>query len=241
MDENSSLPALIDDAMRQLDEARGIEGVLKMRDKAEALKVYAHKRNAAVGAQNQCALIVTLCERRIGHELRKARERGDIQPLGGNRFLGAAGTGTKPPSITDLGISRQSASEYQRLADVPEPVIRAAVDKATAESRPIRKREIMEAAVPKPRKAEPARQPLPEPKPHLRVVKSTLHDRAAQLCHLLARLSELSEEVDPEALRREFPHRLRQNYLRTLRPALGFLTRFDAAPDGEGANENAAG
>jgi hypothetical protein len=85
-------------------------------------------------------LVVLLAEARIGAELAAAQERGEVatrgNPTGANQHTGnARASGLSTPTLSDLGISSQRASEMRRLAEVGEQRIREEVRSATREAR----------------------------------------------------------------------------------------------------------
>jgi hypothetical protein len=72
---------------------------------------------------------VFLADARVGAELRKAQEAGQIASREDNLRIGpedrAADIGKV--KLSEIGIPRQRASEMKRLAEVGEPAIRAEV------------------------------------------------------------------------------------------------------------------
>lgn len=144
-----NLPALCDEAVRDLGEARDIASVLEIRNRAEAMRVYARKKDAALHAQNRCTQVVALCERRIGKELIEGKERGEIagqkdawrwrkDQIGDSNLV--------KPTLADLGLTANQSSDYQALARAPEKLIHETVVKANAENRPVSKTEMERAA-----------------------------------------------------------------------------------------------
>ncbi|MGA2066879.1 MAG: DNA methyltransferase [Thermoguttaceae bacterium] len=85
-----------------LDEAKGI------RDKAEALRVWAKQAKQAGEMERQCARIRLLAERRIGELLAATVKRGNPQ-LSSEVTIG----------LGKLGITRNQSSKWQALASVP--------------------------------------------------------------------------------------------------------------------------
>jgi len=80
---------------------------------------------------------VFLADARVGAELRKAQEAGQIASREDNLRIGpedrAADIGKV--KLSEIGIPRQRASEMKRLAEVGEPAIRAEVKRANDEGR----------------------------------------------------------------------------------------------------------
>ena len=63
MSEPLNVPATIDVIHRQLDQARDIESVLEIHDRAEALREYCRRHDGLMEAGNRLAGITALCER----------------------------------------------------------------------------------------------------------------------------------------------------------------------------------
>lgn len=59
---------------------------------------------AAREAQNQCTLVVFLADARVGAELRKAQEAGDIAGHGGDRSKVRA-SDLDPPTLSEISIA----------------------------------------------------------------------------------------------------------------------------------------
>jgi hypothetical protein len=114
------------DAMcRAIAEAHGIDEVKNIRDKAKALQAYA-RQIGNTEAEDQCYRIRMRAQRKAG-ELSK-----QIETASGVRTDLAAGGGevvTKQATLDDAGISRQQASEWERLSEVPEDQFEAALAK----------------------------------------------------------------------------------------------------------------
>jgi hypothetical protein len=161
MTENLNLPAEIDTIHRQLDEARDLETVREIKDRAEALRVYCQKHEGLLEAHNRLAGVIARCERRIGQELRQAEQTGQRQRVG------RPAKSSETPRISDLGLTYDQAAAYQDMASVEENVILDAIDRAGKEGREVTKKDIRKAvkeALGKPPKAPPAPPPpLVEP------------------------------------------------------------------------------
>jgi len=129
----------------RVDEAKDI------RDKALALEAY-YRQARNLDAEREAANVRLRAERRVG-ELLKELARATPQEVAQAGGLAKAATSTdetKQPSISEMarsrgpspyaaalseqGMSRQQASRYQALADIPEPVFEKALsgpEKAT--------------------------------------------------------------------------------------------------------------
>jgi hypothetical protein len=134
---DAKIMARCDLAIGHLREARSIEGVMAIRNAADAFAHYARKMKAAVEAKNECELVVMLAEARIGAELKAAQERGEVATRGDSLRVGPEvperniGKATLP----EIGLTRKQAMEAKRLAAAGEPAIRAEVRRATEEGR----------------------------------------------------------------------------------------------------------
>jgi hypothetical protein len=148
MSEPLNLPAEIDLIHRQLDQARDIETVLEIHDRAEALREYCKRRDDLLEAGNRLAGITALCERRIGQELRRMPRNTGAMGIG----TSAVGdTDSTPPTLEELGFKgsagRERAAAYKELADndVTEQVLLDAIALAGKEGRSISKADIQRA------------------------------------------------------------------------------------------------
>jgi hypothetical protein len=143
-----TIPAICDRISRQLAEARTLSEVTALRDKAEALRLYAQRRGAAVEAQNGCARIVFLAERQIGAKLAKGQKTGEVAKRGRPKNAGNAGN-FQPPTLPELGFrgssGRDRAAEFKQLAEAPASAIEHAVAQANAEQRPVTKADLKKA------------------------------------------------------------------------------------------------
>ncbi len=157
----------LDDVRRTLAELEQIDEVKDIRDKAEAMRLYAKQAQMGLDAQNHAAEIKIRAERRAG-ELLKSMDKNTgtkgqlIGPgiIGGNTTLPPI----KPPPLDDLGISKMQSSRWQQIAEIPEPEFeklmeetKAAADELTSalfqrKGKAIKQRQVKQAA----RQATPA-------------------------------------------------------------------------------------
>ena len=107
------------DAMRTaLVEAHRIDEVKDIRDKAEALRLYAKQAGEGLDSQNKLAEIKIRAERRCG-ELLGEMDRADV---GRPEKTSHAVTIVSPPTLSDMGITRMQSSRWQAMASMPEEV-----------------------------------------------------------------------------------------------------------------------
>ena len=107
------------DAMRTaLVESHRIDDVKDIRDKAEALRLYAKQAGEGLENQNMMAEIKLRAERRCG-ELLGDMDRAEV---GRPEKTYHRDTIVSPPTLSDMGISKMQSSRWQAIASVPEPV-----------------------------------------------------------------------------------------------------------------------
>ena len=114
-------------------ESHRVDEVKDIRDKMIAIEAYA-KQARNLDAENKAAEIRIRAERRTGELLREMKEAGQRQTKGDNgrnsRAMSRATTlpPTPPPSLKDLGITRDQSSKWQQLANVPQKEFERAVN-----------------------------------------------------------------------------------------------------------------
>jgi hypothetical protein len=125
-----NLPALISGVERALAEARTIDDVRSVRDRAKALQRMTKGVAGARQAYNQCGEIVVYALAREGEELaRMEKAKG-----GGEKGVGRRGKQCSSPedphspTLADLGISKKEAMIAQRIAAIPKPELRKHLD-----------------------------------------------------------------------------------------------------------------
>ena len=102
-----------------------VDEVKDIRDKAVALEAYAKQANN-MEAERQCALIRVRAECKCGQMLR------DTEKATGNQNNGEfGGRNERPPNetktLSDMGITKDQSSTWQKLANVPEDEFEAAI------------------------------------------------------------------------------------------------------------------
>lgn len=126
-----------DAARRALAAAHRVDEVKAIRDRAEAVRVYA-KQAGDFELQNQAAEIRLRAERRAGQLLLEMEKnpgtRGEGRPRkDGTKSRRSSGTTAYPPKLEDIGVSKDQSSKWQRLALL--------VDEATFEKALVQARE----------------------------------------------------------------------------------------------------
>ena len=103
-----------------LAEARRVDEVKAIRDRAEAARVYAREARLGLEAQNDAAEIKLRAERRAGELLAVMTRHPGGRPAAGNPL--PAVRGFPPPSLAELQISERQSSQWQQIAAIPEPI-----------------------------------------------------------------------------------------------------------------------
>ena len=100
-------------AQKALMEAKTLDDVKDIRDKAEAIRIYTKQQGGYLGKQNDFAELKIQAERKLGGTL-KETVRGQ-----GKRDE-TYHDDTFEPKLEDVGISRNQSSRWQKVAEVPE-------------------------------------------------------------------------------------------------------------------------
>lgn len=129
-DQPASL-VMLGEARRYLAEAHSVDDVKAMRDKAEAMRVYAQQAKLGLEAQNCAAEIKLRAERRAGELLREMPKNEGVRLSGRDAFGGHVEVPPKEtPTLSDLGISKNQSSTWQQLAALPEAQFEAQIEAA---------------------------------------------------------------------------------------------------------------
>jgi len=112
-------------ATRMLGEARTLEDVRFVRDRAEALRTYARAHDLGVEAMNYATEIKLRAERKAGELLIAMAASGERRTRDDGLSEQVSEGATPAPSLTDLGISRDQSSDWQAIASLAEPEFEA--------------------------------------------------------------------------------------------------------------------
>jgi hypothetical protein len=116
------------DAMcRAIAVAYEVDEVKEIRDRAAALEHYARQAHN-VEAERLCCEIRLRAERKAGELLRQMEK---AKGAAGNQYTGPVERNDGSKTLSELGISRDQSSRWQKLAQVPAPQFEAAL--ATAQ------------------------------------------------------------------------------------------------------------
>ena len=123
-----------DEALHAIEQARSIDEVKQIRDKAEAARVYAKQALASIRAQNMLAEIKIRAERKAGQLLKEMEKAGQRKTRGGDRAKSHDAT---LPALEDIGISKTQSSRWQKEAELPEADFKGLVAEKNARREPL--------------------------------------------------------------------------------------------------------
>jgi hypothetical protein len=107
--------SLLSKARTALAQAKSLDDVKGIRDKAEAVRIYWKQAGESLEAQNEAAEIRILAERRAGQILSENVNRGRPKKNGS----------TMEPLLKAAGISNKQSHRWQREASVPDDIFAA--------------------------------------------------------------------------------------------------------------------
>ncbi len=105
----------LDRLKQEIAEARSIEELKDIRDKAEALREYGKKHGWLLEDQNNAAEATVRCARAMGELLKVSVHPGNPQLS----HRGTINTSHSEVKLEDIGITRNDSSRCQAIADVP--------------------------------------------------------------------------------------------------------------------------
>jgi hypothetical protein len=143
-----------DAACRALAEARTVDEVKGIRDKAVAMQVYARQAKDRT-LINDATEIRLRAERRVGELLIEMKERGERETKGGDRKSKSQPVTLIPPQLSDLGVSKMQSSRWQKLAEIADDDFEDVVDRA---------RQGAASALDRAQQPRPKSKPEPKPK-----------------------------------------------------------------------------
>jgi hypothetical protein len=128
--------------------AHKVDEVKNIRDKARALEVYAQQA-MNTEAERQACEIRLRAERRCGQLLRqREKAKGAQGNPGGQGAPIVRSDGVTTQTLSDIGVSKQQSSDWQKMADIPDDDFEAAL--AVAGPKPTTGGVIAAHAEPKP-------------------------------------------------------------------------------------------
>jgi hypothetical protein len=111
--------ARYDTMCRAIAEAHQVDEVKDIRDKALALERYAQQAMNMEAERKACEIRLR-AERRAGELLKEKQDAGEMATRGGDQKSMSRDTTLILPTLSDVGISRDQASKWKKLASVPE-------------------------------------------------------------------------------------------------------------------------
>jgi len=124
-----------------LAQARKVDEVKSLRDKAEAIAAYKRKQLAGREAAIDADVVVVWAERRIGELSRELPAKHTGRPA---KNSPPGGDNSKLSSLAAHGIRSQAASRYEAAAAMPEADFAAAVNAVAAKGKRVTIRRIVE-------------------------------------------------------------------------------------------------
>lgn len=121
---------LVSDAARMLAEAATLDEIRQVLNLAEAAKRYAKKAQLGLDAQNRAAAISLEAQAKAAEALDQARAAGDLAGEGGDQKSLSARS-TVIPTLDTIGVSRDEAASWAKVAAVPTERIRNYVASAS--------------------------------------------------------------------------------------------------------------
>jgi hypothetical protein len=108
-----------DEMCRAIAAAYEVDEVKDIRDKAKAIEVYSQQA-MNVDAERQACEIRLRAERRCGQLLKERQKQHGARGTGSNQYRVVETDDPTPPTLTELHISKEQSSNWQKLADIPE-------------------------------------------------------------------------------------------------------------------------
>jgi len=108
-------------ARQAIIEAKSVDEVKNIKDRAEAMRAYAKQVGESLEVQNNICEIKLRAERKMGEMLKEmpkamGNEYGGRNKIDSNRMLPSNPT----PTLKDIGIEKYESSRYQKIAELPE-------------------------------------------------------------------------------------------------------------------------
>lgn len=142
---------LVSNARKALTEAKTVDEVKQIRDKAAAVKLYLQQAGESLEVQNSAAEIKLRAERRAGELL------AEMDKNKGHRIGADPKSAPAPPRLEDLGITHKQSSRWQQEASVPEEVFERHVETVKAAGKELTSSGLIKLA-----RRQPVEQPAAE-------------------------------------------------------------------------------
>ncbi len=102
-----------DNARQAVEEARSVDELKDIRDRAEAFRLYAKQQKQSLEVQNKVAEIKLRCEKRIGEMLQESIPHEGGRPK-------QSQDATVIGKLQDIGITKSDSSRWQAIATLPD-------------------------------------------------------------------------------------------------------------------------
>jgi ribosomal protein L12E/L44/L45/RPP1/RPP2 len=125
--------AQINQARRFLEQAKDLTDIKAVKDMAEAARLYARARKLGLEAENAAAEIKVRADHKLGETLRMTPKQ---QP-GDYRKRSSVTTVSIPPTLAEIGITRDESSSAQAVAALTETELEHVIAETKEAGRPI--------------------------------------------------------------------------------------------------------
>lgn len=144
IDPNAAGLLSVERAQAWLAQARDVDEVKTLRDKAEAIAAYQRKQVAGKKAIVDAEVVVAFAERRLGELARELPKAPADVKAGRGKVGPTPGLTSKSTALAAHGITKQAASRYEAAAAMPEVDFVAALDREAAKGKRVTLRRIIE-------------------------------------------------------------------------------------------------
>lgn len=178
-----------DQARLALAECRNVDEVKDIRDKSEAMRLYAKQANDTE-LEQWAAEIKLRAQRAIGEisaALEKQKGGFGILPPGGKY---------KTEALAEAGISTSTAHRYEQLAAIPEPAVEAYIARSKEAGKPVSAKAVLAEAKPKPEPTASPAKLVEQPAPETWVAPALAKPASDELTGLREENAALREELD---------------------------------------------
>lgn len=118
-----------DEMIRAVSECYAVDEVKNIRDQAKALEAYAAQANN-IEAERKAIEIRLRAERKCGELIRQQQQSGELATPGKDK---SNVDQHDIKTLSDIGISRDQSSKFQKLADIPEKDFEQALSEQATE------------------------------------------------------------------------------------------------------------
>jgi hypothetical protein len=106
--------ALLDEARQAIQKATTVREVKEVKDRAEAIELYAKRAEYGEILAQKCVEIRLRAERKAGELLSESQKHKGGKPVTVDDGL------EEPPTLEALGLTRNQSSKWQKIATIPE-------------------------------------------------------------------------------------------------------------------------